>query len=92
MRFGFCCKYIDSVKQLSVIKSTDNCYQYNCGTTTVAAMNKLSRSLAYNKLFSLIRRNVSSIRKLIQLVGSDISEKRMVRLSSEILPLYTHPD
>lgn len=92
MRFGFCCKYIDSVKQLSAIKTSDNCYQYNCGTTTVAAMNKLSRSLAYDKLFSLIRRNVSSIRKLIKLVGSDIPEKRMVRLSSEILPLYTHPD
>lgn len=92
MRFGFCCKFLDSANQIESIKKTDPAYALNCGTTTVAGMSRLTRSAAYDKLFSLIRRNCSAIRKLVQTVSRDIPEKRMVRLSSEILPLYTHPD
>lgn len=92
MKFGFCCKYITSPDQMDGVKKTDASYLYNVGTTTVAHMGRLNSVQAEDKLWSLIQENVFSIRRLVTLVSKDIPEKRMLRLSSDILPLYTHPD
>lgn len=92
MKFGFCCKYITSPDQMDGVKKTDASYLYNVGTTTVAHMGRLSSVQAEDKLWSLIQENVFSIKRLVTLVSKDIPEKRMLRLSSDILPLYTHPD
>lgn len=92
MRFGYCCKYITSIQQIDGIKPKHDSYVYNIGTTTLASLSKLSQAKGEEKLWRLIRDNLSAIKRLVNLVSMDIPEKRMLRLSSDILPMYTHPD
>ena len=88
-KIGFACKWIDTVDQINGIKARDDCKKYNTGTTTVAWMNRQTRDVAVEKLWTLTRQNIESIRLLVQRVSQLTPELRMVRLSSEILPLYT---
>jgi UV damage endonuclease UvdE len=90
-RLGFACKLIDYPSQMDSIKPKDECKQYNTGTTTVAWLNRQSVSVAEDKLWDLMKSNIESLRKLVTKVGSFEPHLRMVRLSSEVLPVYTEP-
>lgn len=88
-RIGFACKWIDHPGQVDGIKATDDAKQYNTGTTTVAWLNRQGRDVAEQKLWDLMKGNIESIRKLVTKVGEQDVNLRMVRLSSDILPVYT---
>ena len=90
-RIGFACKWIDGPSQIDGIKQKDNCKQYNTGSTTVAWLNRQTREVADQKLWDLMVGNIESTRKLVELVGQQHEDLRMVRLSSDILPVYTEP-
>jgi len=89
-RIGFCCKWIDRPDQTEGIKSTDDARKYNTGTTTVAWLNRQTREVAEQKLWDLMVQNIESTRKLVERVSTLDPSLRMVRLSSDILPCYTH--
>lgn len=89
-KIGFACKWIDTPSQVNGIKATDDCKKYNTGTTTVAWLNRQSQKTAEAKLWSLMKQNIEATRKLIQKVGTLDEQLRMVRISSDILPVYTH--
>lgn len=89
-RIGFCCKWIDSPDQTEGIKSTDDARKYNTGTTTVAWLNRQTRDVAEQKLWDLMVANIESTRKLVERVSTLDASLRMVRLSSDLLPCYTH--
>lgn len=90
-RIAFAAKWIDTPDQVDGIKPKDNARQYNTGTTTVAWLNRQAKHKAEEKLWDLMRSNIESIRRLIAKVGEQPLNLRMVRLSSEILPVYTEP-
>ncbi len=90
-RIGFACKWIDHPGQVDGIKPKDDCKKYNTGSTTVAWLNRQSKSVAEQKLWDLMEQNIESIYKLVERVGSLNENLRMVRLSSDILPVYTEP-
>jgi UV DNA damage endonuclease len=90
-RIGFACKWIDRPDQVNGIKPKDECKQYNTGSTTVAWLNRQSRQVAEDKLWDLMKGNIESVRKLVERVGGLDDELRMVRISSDILPVYTEP-
>lgn len=90
-RIGFACKWIDRPDQVDGIKPQDDAKQYNTGTTTVAWLNRQTKEVAEKKLWDLMEQNINSIYKLVERVGSLNEHLRMVRLSSDILPVYTHP-
>ena len=90
-KIGFACKWIDGPSQIDGIKQKDNCKQYNTGSTTVAWLNRQSRQVAEQKLYDLMTGNIESVRKLVERVGELDENLRMVRLSSDILPVYTEP-
>lgn len=90
-RIGFACKWIDTPDQIDGIKPRDSARQYNTGTTTVAWLNRQTRERAEEKLWDLMQSNIESIRRLVAKVGEQPLNLRMVRLSSEILPVYTEP-
>jgi len=90
-RIGFACKWIDGPSQIDGIKQKDNCKQYNTGSTTVAWLNRQTRDVAEQKLWDLMAQNIEACRKLVALVGEQDESLRMVRLSSDILPVYTEP-
>jgi UV damage endonuclease UvdE len=88
-RIGFACKWIDYASQVDGIKPKDECKKYNTGSTTVAWLNRQTKSKAEEKLWDLMKQNIESIRLLVQRVGELDDGLRMVRLSSDILPVYT---
>jgi UV DNA damage repair endonuclease len=90
-RMGFACKWIDGPSQINGVKQKDECKQYNTGSTTVAWLNRQSREVAEQKLNDLMTGNIESVRKLVERVGDLDENLRMVRLSSDILPVYTEP-
>ena len=90
-RIGFACKWIDHPGQVDGIKSKDDCKKYNTGSTTVAWLNRQTKDAAVEKLWSLMEQNIESCRLLVERVGDLDESLRMVRLSSDILPVYTEP-
>ncbi len=90
-RIGFACKWIDRPDQVDGIKPKDECKIYNTGATTVSWLNRQSQNVAEEKLWDLVKGNIESTRKLVERVGTLDENLRMVRLSSDILPVYTEP-
>lgn len=90
-RIGFACKWIDHPGQVDGIKPKDDARIYNTGSTTVAWLNRQTRDKAEEKLWELMKGNIESIRKLVERIGEQDEHLRMVRLSSDILPVYTEP-
>jgi UV DNA damage repair endonuclease len=91
-KIGFACKWIDNPAQVSGIKVTDDAKKYNTGSTTVAWLKRQSEAIAEEKLWGLMKGNIEAVRKLVEKVGALDESLRMVRISSDILPVYTQRD
>ena len=83
MRIGFCCKYVD--------QNANRVEELNTNTTTVAWLNRQSRIRAEQKLWDLLVSNIQSTKKLIEAVGNFDPALRMLRIGSDMLPVYTEP-
>jgi UV DNA damage repair endonuclease len=90
-RIGFCCKWIDTVDQLDGFKPKDDALLYNNKTTTVAWLNRQTKAVAEQRLWDIMEHNTNATLRLVQRVGKLAPELRMVRLSSDILPVYSEP-
>lgn len=78
MRVGFCCKWIgDEVP--------------NTRTTTLAWLNRQTIRDAEIRLREIMVHNCQATEQLVRQVGSGPQITRMVRLSSDLLPMYTEP-
>jgi len=91
-KIGFACKWIDHPEQVNGIDKKDDAKQYNTGSTTVAWLNRQTREVAEQKLWDLMVGNIEATRRLVERVGELDENLRMVRLSSDILPVYTQQD
>jgi len=91
-KIGFACKWIDEPRQVDGIKATDSAKQYNTSTTTVAWLKRQTPAKADEKLWDLVKYNIEAVKKLVTKVGTLDEHLRMVRIGSDILPLYTYPD
>jgi UV DNA damage endonuclease len=90
-KIGFACKWIDNASQVNGIKPNDDAKKYNTGSTTVAWLNRQSKEVAEQKLWDLMVQNIEATRLLVERVGNLDENLRMVRLSSDILPVFTEP-
>ena len=91
-KIGFACKWIDTSEQVNGIKLKDDARKYTTGTTTIAWLARQTKIVAEEKLWDLMVSNIEATRKLVEKVGKLDEQLRMVRLSSDILPVYTHHD
>lgn len=91
-RVGFCCKWIDHAGQMNGYKRLDEARLLNTSTTTVAWLKRQTQAVAEQKLWDLMIFNIESARRLVERVGSLDGHLRMVRLGSDILPVYTEPN
>jgi UV DNA damage repair endonuclease len=92
-RLGFPCKWIDTVEQIDGgIKPNDDAKKYQTGTTTVAWLNRQTKDVAVEKLWYLVKNNIRSAQLLVERIGSLDPHLRMVRLGSDMLPVYTQAD
>jgi len=90
-RIGFACKWIDYPHQVNGIKPKDDCKKYNTGSTTVAWLNRQTKEVAEQKLWDIMVQNLTATKLLVERVGELNENLRMVRLSSDLLPVYTEP-
>ena len=86
-RIGFACKWSELNAKGEVVSVPE----LNTRTTTVAWLNKQSAQVAEERLWDIMKHNIESARLLVEKVGSLAQHLRMVRLSSDLLPVYTHP-
>jgi len=91
-KIGFACKWIDHAGQVDGIKPKDDAKRYNTGSTTVAWLNRQSKDVAEQKLWDIMEQNLASTKLLVERVGQLEENLRMVRLSSDLLPVYTQSD
>ena len=91
-KIGFACKWIDRPDQCAGISAKDDAKQYNTAGTTVAWLNRQTRDVSEQKLWDIMVHNIESTRKLVERVGNLDNNLRMVRLSSDLLPVYTQND
>jgi UV DNA damage repair endonuclease len=85
-RIGFACKWSDITP-----KGIEADPDLNCKTTTVAWLKRQTRDVAEQRLWDLMTHNIGSIYKLVERIGTLDERLRMVRLGSDILPVYTEP-
>ena len=85
-KIGFACK----LSELDPKKGIISIPEYNTGTTTISWLNRQSRDQAEQKLWDLMVGNIEATRRLVERVSTLDPHLRMVRISSDILPAYTH--
>jgi UV DNA damage endonuclease len=86
-RIGFACKWSElSPKGMVSIPELNN------STTTVAWLKRQTTEVAEQKLWDLMVHNVQAVYNLIERIGQLDERLRMVRLGSDILPVYTEPN
>ena len=89
-KIGFACKWIDEARQVDGIRPKDPAKIYNTSTTTVRWLNNQTREVAEQKLWDLMVGNIEAVYRLVERVSTLDPALRMVRIGSDILPVYTH--
>jgi len=91
-RVGFACKYMDLNQNQSpkILKEIQQ--NYSEKTTTIKWLESRSKNEAEKKLWEIITHNTRSVYNLIDYVGHLVPEQRMVRIGSDQLPGFTHPN
>ena len=91
-RIGFACKYMhpDQTQKKKLLEEIQR--PLNTRSTTVQWLNRQTVDVAEERLWDIMVHNIASYGKLIEYVGSLTPELRMVRLGSDVLPVYTQPD
>ena len=90
-RIGFACKYMhpDQTQKKKLLEEIQR--PLNTRSTTVQWLNRQTVDVAEQRLWDIMVHNIASYRRLIEYVGSLPQELRMVRLGSDVLPVYTEP-
>ena len=91
-RIGFACKYMhpDQTQKKKLLEEIQR--PLNTRSTTVQWLNRQTRDVAEERLWDIMVHNIQSYYNLIEYVGSLPNELRMVRLGSDVLPVYTQSD
>jgi UV DNA damage repair endonuclease len=91
-RIGFACKYMhpDQTQKKKLLEEIQR--PLNTKSTTVRWLNNQTQEVAEQRLWDIMVHNIQSYYNLIEYVGSLPHELRMVRLGSDVLPVYTQPD
>jgi UV DNA damage endonuclease len=90
-RIGFACKYMwhDQTQKKKLLEEIQR--PLNTRSTTVQWLNRQTREVAEQRLWDIMVHNIQSYANLIEYVGSLTDDLRMVRLGSDVLPVYTEP-
>ncbi len=90
-RIGFACKFMHSDQTLKkkLLEEIERPLNNRC--TTVAWLNRQTREVAEQRLWDLMVHNIKAFGNLIEYVGGLDNALRMVRLGSDVLPVYTEP-
>lgn len=90
-KIGFACKYMHHDRSLKKKELEAIERPFNNRATTVAWLNRQTKEVAEQRLWDLMEHNIKSFDNLISYVGGLDEQLRMVRLGSDVLPVYTEP-
>ncbi len=90
-RIGFACKFMHDDQTIKKKLLEEIQRPLNTRSTTVAWLNRQTRDVAEERLWDIMVHNIKSYYNLIEYVGGLEHELRMVRLGSDVLPVYTEP-
>ena len=83
-RIGFACK---------INESHDKAWKgLNTGTTTITWLNNQTKQKATERLWDILVKNTDAVLEQIKWLSKQPPEARMLRISSDLLPAYTHDD
>jgi UV DNA damage endonuclease len=91
-RIGFACKYMHSNQDQTKKRLEEIQRPLNTKSTTVQWLNRQSRADAEQRLWDIMVHNINSFKELVKYVSTLPQGRRMVRLGSDCLPVYTHKD
>jgi UV DNA damage repair endonuclease len=86
-RIGFACKWTEMGP-----KGPVSVPELNTSTTTVAWLKRQTREIAEQKLWDIMVHNIDATYNLVKKIGGLDDTLRMVRLSSDVLPVFTEPN
>jgi UV DNA damage repair endonuclease len=88
-RIGFACKYMhpDQLQKKKLLEEIQR--PLNTRSTTVQWLNRQTVDVAEQRLWDIMVHNIAAYKRLIEYVGSLPPQLRMVRLGSDVLPVYT---
>ena len=91
-RLGFACKYMhpDQTQKKKLLEEIQR--PLNTRSTTVQWLNRQTKDVAEERLWDIMVHNIEAYHNLIKYVGGLPDELRMVRLGSDVLPVYTQHD
>lgn len=81
-RIGFACKINESHDKALA--------GHNTGTTTITWLNNQTKQKAEEKLWAILDKNTNAVRKQLEWLAKLPTNQRMMRISSDLLPAYTH--
>lgn len=88
-RIGFACKFVE-INTKGEIVSVDG---FNTGGTTLAWAKRQNNSHAVEeKIMDVAKRNILNTHALVKKIATLPIELRMLRITSDMLSFYTHPD
>jgi UV DNA damage repair endonuclease len=90
-RIGYACKFLYRDQTIKKQLLEDIQRPLNTRSTTVAWLNRQTQETAEERLWDIMRHNIQSYYNLVKYTGSLANELRMVRLGSDVLPVYTEP-
>jgi UV DNA damage repair endonuclease len=90
-RIGFCCKWLDNVSEVKGMKVNAANRELNGRSTTMRWLREHPLE-AEQRQWDIMNHNAAAALKLVQRVGALPPGRRMVRLGSEMLQGYTHPE
>lgn len=81
-RIGFACKINESHDKAQP--------GLNTGTTTITWLNNQPQHKAIERLWTILQKNTEAVYQQIKWLGKLPNKYRMMRISSDLLPAYTH--
>jgi len=87
-RVGFACKWAE-INKKGEIASAEG---LNTGGTTMAWAKRNNKQMVEEKIIDVAKQNILNTHALIKKVATLPPELRMLRLTSDMLSFYTHPD
>lgn len=84
-RLGFCCKFIPDDGDAEAAR------RMNVVIVTMAYLARLEPSAAFDKLAGVVAHNLEALRRQVEHVATRPPLERLHRMSSQLLPGYTHP-
>ena len=91
-RVGWACKFLHDDQSLSRKRLDEIQKPLNTRGTTLQWLNRQPKFVAVQRMTDIMRHNIDSFKNIMKFVATEPPERRMVRLSSDCLPMYTHED